>query len=228
MTDHPLQVASGSQPFWKLGNFWLFLCLSSIFLVYPYFTSVKSPKYLLDLIFSGSIIVAVFSNNSLQIWLRWFYVAIGAVAVLFTWVAVFYPNAGLVSASMHIAFFGTSFLIYSRKLLTEQDVDVDTVLGVCCAYIILGLVFAAIFGVITFLDPKAIVIPDHFEEQKNFHLVYFSFVTLTTLGYGDVLPNSPATVMLAAYEAIIGQIYLTVVVAFIVGAHISNRVGNGK
>lgn len=170
--------------------------------------------------------MAVFSNNSLRMWMRWFYVVIGSFAVLFTWIANFYPSAGLVSSTMHIAFFGTSFLIYSKKLLTEKDVDVDTVLGVCCAYIILGLVFAAIFGVISFLDPQAIILPDHFQEQKNYHLVYFSFVTLTTLGYGDVLPNSPAVVMLAAYEAIIGQIYLTVVVAVIVGAHVSKRVGN--
>jgi hypothetical protein len=49
---------------------------------------------------------------------------------------------------------------------------------------------------------------------------YFSFITLTTVGYGDIVPHSPAARTLAALEAITGQIYLTVLVARLVGLHI--------
>lgn len=49
---------------------------------------------------------------------------------------------------------------------------------------------------------------------------YFSFETLTTLGYGDIVPRSPVARMLATLEAVMGQIYLTVLIARLVGLHI--------
>ncbi len=51
---------------------------------------------------------------------------------------------------------------------------------------------------------------------------YFSFETLTTLGYGDIVPRSPAARMLATIEAVMGQIYLTVLIARLVGLHIAH------
>jgi hypothetical protein len=56
-------------------------------------------------------------------------------------------------------------------------------------------------------------------------VLYFSFVTLTTLGYGDVVPTSPVTRTLASLEAITGQLYLTVLVARLVGLHIAESLG---
>ncbi len=54
-------------------------------------------------------------------------------------------------------------------------------------------------------------------------VIYYSFVTLTTLGYGDIVPISPAARVLATGEAVIGQIYLTVLVARFVGMHIAQE-----
>jgi voltage-gated potassium channel Kch len=55
------------------------------------------------------------------------------------------------------------------------------------------------------------------------HFQYFSFVTITTLGYGDVIPITDKASVLAMMEALIGQIYLVVLVAWLVGMHVSRR-----
>ena len=58
--------------------------------------------------------------------------------------------------------------------------------------------------------------------QTSAPMIYFSFVTLTTLGYGDIVPLSPAARALAMVEALLGQLYLTVLVARLVGLHITH------
>jgi voltage-gated potassium channel len=59
-------------------------------------------------------------------------------------------------------------------------------------------------------------------------MVYFSLVTLATLGYGDILPSSPFTQMLAVLEAVIGQLFMTVLVAWLVGMFISHNFAGGR
>ena len=61
-----------------------------------------------------------------------------------------------------------------------------------------------------------------FGAEKSLIPLYYSFVTLTTLGYGDMVPFSPPAKILAILEAVIGQIYLTVLVARLVGLHIAH------
>ena len=60
-----------------------------------------------------------------------------------------------------------------------------------------------------------------FGGEHSVNPLYYSFVTLTTLGYGDISPASSMARMLAAIEAVVGQVYLTVLVARLVGLHIA-------
>jgi voltage-gated potassium channel Kch len=63
-------------------------------------------------------------------------------------------------------------------------------------------------------------VPPNDYVARYMEVRYFSFITLTTVGYGDIVPHSSATRSLAALEAIVGQIYLTVLIARLVGLHI--------
>ncbi len=208
---------------WQLENFWLFVCLSALFLVYPHAAQATIARYLLDLIFSGSILLAVYSQSHLPGLARKGYVSIGIAAAVSTWLPTSSGSVHVVTALLYTAFFGISVIAYCHQLLTDDDVDADTILGACCGYLLLGLFFATLYAVIYYFDPKAFSLPEDSSDSIFYHLSYFSFVTLTTLGYGDILPATPTTQMLAAYEAVVGQIFVTVVVAAIVGAHVSNR-----
>jgi hypothetical protein len=104
-----------------------------------------------------------------------------------------------------------------RDLRRRQAVTPQTVLGVLCLYLLIGLFFAALFGSI-----ERVTHEPFFSEYKHAHAtlsetLYFSFTTLTTVGYGDFTARTNLGHTLSVSEALIGQIYLVTVVALIVG-----------
>jgi hypothetical protein len=96
-------------------------------------------------------------------------------------------------------------------------VTAQTILGAICAYVLLGLTFA-------YLDLAVQSISGHFFAQSGTHneadFVYYSFITLTTVGYGDLSPTIGLPRTLAVTEALVGQIFLVVLVARLVSAYI--------
>ncbi|MBI1349145.1 hypothetical protein GC163_22985 [bacterium] len=117
--------------------------------------------------------------------------------------------------------FGSSFLIV-KSLFQPHKFTFDSVFGAICGYIFLGMGWTFIFLLIEVFQPGSIVvnqavIPAN-EPNRPMAVVlsYFSFATLTSVGYGDVLPSTPITRTLAWMEAMTGQFYLAVVVAGLV------------
>jgi hypothetical protein len=112
----------------------------------------------------------------------------------------------------------------------------NTVCASLCVYLLLGLVWAMAYSVVDVLDPNAFAWTVAGTRPRslfrvgsgNSAVLYFSFVTLTTLGYGDIVPTSPISRMLAGIEAITGQLYLAVLVARLVGLHIAESLRQGE
>jgi hypothetical protein len=84
-------------------------------------------------------------------------------------------------------------------------------------YMLFGLFWAFLFSLTYSIEPGAFAL----ENADISHFVYYSFITLSTLGYGDITPLLPPARALSYVEAIAGQIYLTVLVARLVGLHIA-------
>lgn len=120
------------------------------------------------------------------------------------------------------------FLVYVCRhlfayLLAARQVQASVIYGALCLYLIIGFIWAFIFTLLESLDPGAIGVAG--ESINNFHfveLLYFSFVTITTLGYGDISPVSQLAQSFAVIEAVTGQIYLAVIIARLVGMQISD------
>lgn len=112
-------------------------------------------------------------------------------------------------------------LVLLRRILSVRTgVTAELIAGSVAVYLLLGIVFSFLFGLLHSLAPDAFVFADRAGHgDPDFY--YFSLVTLTTLGYGDILPLHPIARSLAASEAVIGPLYLTVLVARLVGMHIS-------
>ena len=116
---------------------------------------------------------------------------------------------------------GASVLIV-RSLFLAPTLKFDGILGAVCGYLFLGLGWAVLYAMIEGFRPGSFEIsPKLVTGGEPAHplphvLTYYSFVTLTTVGYGDVSPVSPATRTLAWVEAIMGQFYLAVIVAGLV------------
>jgi Ion channel len=98
----------------------------------------------------------------------------------------------------------------------RQGVTVHTMFGVLCIYLLIGSVFALLYGVVADLGTASDFFQQH-QATSSRNLLYFSFVTITTVGYGDLVAASDVGRSLAIAEALLGQIYLVTIVAAIVG-----------
>lgn len=109
-------------------------------------------------------------------------------------------------------------------VLRQQVVSPDTLFGALAVYLSVGVVFGMTFTAIARANPAAFE-PAQFVVDGESSLYFFSFVTLTTLGYGDIAPASDAVRILATIEAIIGVMLLAAVVGWVVGLLVAARTG---
>lgn len=118
---------------------------------------------------------------------------------------------------------GFSFVVYEvlRQVLAAGQVDADRLYGAVAGYLVIGLAFASAFETLHFCKPEAFNLPVEDVDQAE-ALSYFSLVTLSTVGYGDIVPKIPEARVLAVFEAILGQLYLAVLMARLVGLHLSH------
>lgn len=174
---------------------------------------------------SGRILSAAFAVVAVQALLitarsrreRWMLVGWGVLIVVHPFLAAI-PQLELAAAVA----LGLVLLYIPVRLsafvLEQETVDSETVFGALCAYLFMGLCWAVIYATVVELRPDAIFVPEG-GSGDFLTWVYFSFTTLTTLGYGDVAPRLDSVRMLAILEALIGQIYLVVIVARLVGSY---------
>ena len=103
------------------------------------------------------------------------------------------------------------------KEFKEEGVDLEVVLGALCAYLYIGAYFAFLYDVMATLSKSPFFAQPGADSKLNY--LYFSFITLTTTGYGDISPAFGPGQMIAVTEAVIGQLYLVSVVAIVVSAY---------
>jgi hypothetical protein len=110
-------------------------------------------------------------------------------------------------------------------------VSLDTLLGGVCVYVVIALVWVTLYSAIELLHPGSFLVrgislhelyPDHIEHRFN-EFTYFSYVTMTTLGYGDIVPRSGPAQAMAALQAMVGQLYVAIFVARLVALHLVHQ-----
>ena len=121
-----------------------------------------------------------------------------------------------------LSFLVAVIVVLQRHIMTSDRVSGDTLRGAVCVYVLLGVAWAVAYRFVSYLEPDAFNIAGHFVDQgRSLALhIYFSFVTLTTLGYGDI---SPIARTLAWLEAFVGQIYVALTIARLVSMYIADR-----
>ena len=116
---------------------------------------------------------------------------------------------------------GAAPVVIVESIFRRKVIDVRTVLGAICIYILIGMVWASVYSAIGALDSRPFFVQT--EKTTTADYLYFSYVTQTTVGYGDLTVARSIGRSLAVLEALIGQLYLVTVVALLVG-----RLGPGR
>ena len=149
------------------------------------------------------------------------------LALLGTTVAIFVQNgfADGTAYGLMIAFIAViSPVVIARRIIAHETITLRTIAGALCLYLLIGLFFATLYGLLAGLQDGFFV---QTQDPTSTDLIYFSYITLTTTGYGDFTAATSLGRMLAVTEALFGQLYLVSAVALLIG-NIGRTRGEGR
>jgi hypothetical protein len=137
------------------------------------------------------------------------------------------------SVSIGHAIGAVFFVVVAGKIvgtiLTSQELSLDSVFGAICGYLLLGVAWGLIYAMIQSVNPESFHVGEALRQQMDGKedsrnvLIYYSFVTLSTVGYGDVTPQSDAARTLSWVEAVTGQLYLAVLITGLVSILVAKK-----
>ena len=109
-------------------------------------------------------------------------------------------------------------VVYLFKFIRRSDrVTLDVLITAVNIYLLLGIIGGSLASLLNIIYPEAYNFPDYTSARVFIPFLYYSFITMTTVGYGDITPRIPETQTLGYFIAITGQLYVAIIIAFIVG-----------
>jgi len=132
--------------------------------------------------------------------------------------------------SLLVIFLGYAVAVILGHIFTKSSVSTDDILGAVSGYLIAGAAWSSLYALTDSLTPGSFTIAPGLDAHlSSWHgrtalFNYFSMVTLTTMGYGDVTPSRAPATAFAMLEAVFGQFYIAVVVAQLVSARLTAAV----
>jgi hypothetical protein len=222
----------------------LFVTLLCFMLLVPIVHQIRealepgTPPILEQIIFMSVLAAAVISVSQRRAAL-WLSLGLGVPTAGLGIVHVFFVSdrIAIVSHLFGVAFLGYVIAMMLLFVFASRRVTFNTVCASLCVYLLMGILWSLVYSFIDRLDPAAFYcsLPGgqrstvlQIGKAGSSGVLYFSFTTLTTLGYGDIVPASPIARMLASTEAITGQLYLAVLVARLVGLYIAESLAQEK
>jgi hypothetical protein len=206
----------------------LLLSLGILVAVLPVFRAAPGTRalfhFMLSVVFLAALVL-VFPDLRLRL----IALVLGAPTIIGLWTGYLIPGLPRVPMLMgfHLLaalFFAFSVGVILNDVFHERGISTDSIYGVFCGYLMAGFGFGHLFALVEVLEPgsfrgEAFLIANPGDE--HFLLTYFSFLTLTTVGYGDIVPASDATRGFVVIESILGQFYIAVLVASLIGKRVS-------
>jgi voltage-gated potassium channel len=231
-TKTPLQKAARGA---GLGHYgWLLLALVCTVFFAPMLQDYRIGVRVADLISALVMVAGVFSAITKRVHILMLAgIALLAISARFVDPFVDTTLTALIAEALSFLFLLSVFAIILRDVFRTPDVSTDTLVGSVCGYLILSTIFASIYVFLVILHPDSFMINAGLglgqaalgDEASHYGLTnYFSIVTLTTVGFGDIVPQNSYARTVVSIEAISGQIYMTVIVARLVGLHLSRSI----
>lgn len=213
--------------------FILLACLFGALIIPPYFDGHEVFTLISKVVFSVVLFAAVYAVIELKrLWV------IGVVLLVPTFASIWVEQisnhnrfAFYVDNLTTIGFFGFIGYHFLRYILSCKKVTTNVIYASMCLYLMLAFIWAAIYANINMFYGGAFNFSNEFlvgatasESQSMSTFTYFSFVTLSTLGYGDITPINRVAGAWVAVEAMIGQFYIAIIMARLVSLHAANKV----
>ena len=183
------------------------------------------------ILFCLVLLAAIYVNRT-QRWSLWLAIVLGfgAVSGLAVEQATGVHAARIAADLLGVALLAFTTCVLLNTLVKTRTVSLDTLVGGVCVYLLLGLCYAVVYRLVTDLDPGAILqgasalaASPGDASSLSARLLYFSLITLTTVGFGDITPHTELAQMLTATEAIVGQLYLAIFIARMMTLYLTSQ-----
>ncbi|MCP4261729.1 MAG: two pore domain potassium channel family protein [Planctomycetes bacterium] len=193
-----------------------------ILIVYPFLSKIDDKFPIIALMLLIAIAPALWVGLSRKFFLT--VISIGMLAFAFNVVAKYRSEnladkGFLILLFLYALFFFMAIAIIITKISSSKVVTADTIKGGISVYFLLGLFWAILYRIVLTFDPDAL----SNIHDLGFDVYYYSFITLTTLGYGDIAPVADYAKILAILEAVTGPVYLAIFVAQLIGLSIAQK-----
>lgn len=231
MKQADLNFSDGPFRRWRQDNPFLALtlCLFGIMLALPFVANSLGGYLLFELLYLNVILLGISGSGLVKKSTKKLLVALWLLGVLFTvpdytsitWLAQFWSNQA--GSLVHITILFICLCHLFRHVVSTKQVVAETLFAAISAYLFLALVWSQIFIILEQFSPGSFKLGSTGEGMQSLEMLYFSLTTITTLGYGDVVALTPFARMLSVCEALIGQLFLTVLVAWVVGMFLTGQ-----
>lgn len=206
-------------------RFLILLCLILGLLVFvPILQRFVAVRFFVDIFITAIFISMVYTFSYRKV-----HVVVGvflAVVMLASrWLQYLDPNKWILPIGMlaGVIFIAMVIAVIIGLIIKSEEVCREIIYAAILMYLLAALMWAFIYTFLELVDPASFNIELNRSDGYLPVFQYYSFVTITTLGYGDITPSSDVAKAFSVLEAVIGQLYLVVAVAWLVGMHVSKR-----
>jgi hypothetical protein len=203
--------------------FLLFVFLLATLILFPYAEASHFGSYAFRVIGSVAILVSVYAANVHRgLLVLAIVLAIPALFERIVLPQVHTQSFFVFNIVLTLVFDAVIVVIIFRHVLAAEEPTSETILGALCLYVLVGFTFASVYGLVATFQPNAF----YLDPRTNLHTVpgrfdfiYYSFATMTSLGAAGITPVSTQARSFSILEAILGVLYLAVLIAGLIGAY---------
>ena len=217
----------------KFGFLGLLICLVSVLLVAPFLQRYSPTVPVLRLFLTAVLLFSIYAFIKEK---RALIIAslLAVPAFASNWASFFLNTSAthFIKDIFGALFFGYITVTILLGIFKKKTITSDLIYGSICVYLLIGLAWAYIYSALENIFPGSFnFASNHLQANPSLNggqiplslFLYYSYVTLTTLGYGDITPMTPPAQSISILEAITGQFYLAILVARLVGIFISKK-----
>ena len=207
--------------------FYLFILLIALVILFPILKGLSFQAVILNSVFTFILIAIVYGIREKR-WIIYIGLVFGVPWLVVVWINLRLNLLVLriISAILMTFLFSYTLVILVRHIIEAKKISADLLFGAGCIYMLIGFAWSGVCITIELIRPSSflqITAEGYKPVGHSFDLVYYSFITLTTLGYGDITPQLPLTRSFAILEAITGVLFMGILIGTLVGIFVAHR-----
>ncbi|WP_264566833.1 potassium channel family protein [Flavobacterium sp. N3904] len=206
----------------KIFPVFLISLLLIIFFIVPIFGNLYWAQFIVAILLGTNIMIGVFSIDSSKT-IKYITATMAFIIVTIEFFHAQFKNEFwlIFSSSLWVSLFLFLEIVFLLKVFEKNDKNIHRIQGGIACFLLLGLLFAFIHGLIFHINHNAYTISENIKKGGliSYKFIYYSFTTLCTVGYGDITPNTPIAQSFSILEGLAGILFPTIFISQIVTIH---------